>query len=170
MSKNSNLPWRTISIILVAVVVISFSFSVYAYQLFLGQRELYLKTLENLEAVSYEVDVLVNYGEGRLEWFNDTRVPIGWNFYNVTFFISRGNIDAMYFPQFGAHLVNAIKGVGLNKPQAQKDWYWIAWQWDEEKKSWKPIEVGADLFAVQNKQVLAWYFEDTSTWPPKPPT
>lgn len=170
MSKSSSLHWRTISIGLVAVVVITASIAVFSYQLFLGQRELYLRTLQSLEAVSYEVDVLLNYGEGRREWFNNTRVPIGWNFYNLTFFLTKGNIDAKYFPEFSAHLVNAIKGVGLNKPPAQKDWYWIAWQWDTDKKSWKPLETGADLLVVQNKQVLAWYFEDTSTWPPKPPT
>ncbi|MEM4417262.1 MAG: hypothetical protein QXD32_04300, partial [Nitrososphaerota archaeon] len=61
-----------------------------------------------------------------------------------------------------------INGVGLSKPTEKASWYWIIWVWDNG--GWRLLEVGADKYVPKAGDTFAWVFEDTSNWPPRPPT
>src|SRR6266851_705072 len=58
------------------------------------------------------VNVLLNYGNGTLVWYNQTLVSSTWNFFNVTELITKGNLGAAFFASFGSHFVYSINGVG----------------------------------------------------------
>ena len=59
-----------------------------------------------------QVNILFNYGNGTLEWHNETTVPSSWNFYNVTAAATNGNLASVFFASFGSHFVYLINRVG----------------------------------------------------------
>jgi len=165
MSSKRN-PWLAISLALaVATVLLGFTASYYYLQ-FTSTEKVYRATLESLDKISYQVNLLINYGNGTVNWNNNTRVPIGWNLYNLTTTVAV--VDAKYYPQFQSHFINAINRVGLNKDEAHKSWFWTLWIWDSDARSWKTAPVGADQITLSQKGLYAWYYQDTSK-PISPP-
>lgn len=162
MSRSRN-PWFTVSLALSAVVIILGFGASYYYLQFSTTESVYRATLASLDQVSYEVDVLVNYGNGTFNWFNNTRGPIGWNLYNLTSRIA--SIDSKYYPQFQSHFINGINGVGMNKDEAHKNWFWTLWIWGSSTKSWKKSPVGSDGLILSQDQAYAWYYQDASGFP-----
>ncbi len=156
----------TLSLVLLLIVVGAIaSYTFYQYTILEAR---YTSLLKEVEGLTYRVNILIDYGDGRRVWYNNTLVPIGWSFYNATLKIAR--VKATYYPQYDSYFVDAINGVGENKPPEKASWYWIAWWWDKETRTVKLFEVGSDKYLLKKDDVVAWVFEDTSTWPPKPPS
>ena len=60
-------------------------------------------------------------------------------------------------------LVESINGVKNEDP-----FYWMWWIWTDWG-GWQEGPVAADKYVVSDKEVLLWYYEDTSQSPlPKP--
>ncbi len=163
MSARPRGVWFTVSLgLTVALVLAGFTASYYYLQ-FSSAEGTYRQTLISLDKVSYQVNSLINYGNGTRQWFNNTRIPIGWNFFNATAAIA--TLDAKYSLEFKSYFINAINGVGLVKDAAHKNWFWTLWLWDPSTKDWKLSEVGADLIILTQGQTVAWNYADTSNWP-----
>ncbi len=111
-----------------------------------------------------EVDTFINYGNSTAKWFNDSTVPPGWNFYNLTIFLANGNVEATWYPIFQEHLINAINGV-----KSDTNFYWSLWTFCQKDQAWALSNVGADDITLSNDQRLAWYFISyTGSGPPVP--
>ena len=163
MSAKPRDIWFTVSLGLVIALVLTGFTASYYYLQFSSVQTSYRDTLASLEKVSYNVNILINYGNGTHQWLNNTRIPIGWNAYNATLSVAR--LDASYTSQYMAHFINAINGVGLLKDDQHKDWFWFLWLWDESAKEWKLSDVGADGLVLRNGHIVAWVYENSSNFP-----
>jgi hypothetical protein len=106
------------------------------------------------------VSILLNYGNATMKWYNETSFSAGSNFYNLTLYLTRGNIDAKFYPSFNEHFVTGINGV---KNQGQI--YWTLWILCQKQNAWVVSPVGADLIRLANGQTLAWAYEVPYTAP-----
>jgi Flp pilus assembly protein TadG len=100
----------------------------------------------------YSADVLFNFGNGTRRWYNNTQIQPGWNLYTATVVITRGNMQATWYPSFGEHFMNSIGGVSGTSTN-----YWIIWSYNSTA-SWQKASLGADDLPVYNGSVFAWTF------------
>lgn len=110
----------------------------------------------------YAADILIDFGNGTRDWFNDTRVQPGWNMYTETVVLSHGDLTAEWYPQYGEHFVSAIDGVSNSATN-----FWFLWTYNSTA-SWKTAPVGADDLPVYNGSVFAWTFcGETASYAPE---
>jgi hypothetical protein len=102
--------------------------------------------------VVYEVNVLVDYGNGTRHWYNDTKIQPGWNGYVATLVAMDGNVQAAWYPQYGEHFVTGVGGV----PDTQSR-FWFLLTYDVTT-SWQVAQSGVDQIPVFNGTVFAWAF------------
>lgn len=115
----------------------------------------YLQRLDNpAGSEGIGVDTLINYGNSTLKWYNVSSFSPGSNFYNQTFYLTRGNVEAEFYPSFNEHFVTGINGV-KNKGQ----FYWTLWVLCQKQNAWAISSVGADQIKLANGQTLAWAYE-----------
>ena len=103
------------------------------------------------------VNTLLNFGNGTSKWFNDTRVPLGWNFYNLTVYVANGNVESTWDPGLKEHFITGIDGVPHAGSYGGN--YWALWQFCNNNQAWLYSNVGADEITLSNNQTVAWYFE-----------
>ncbi len=108
------------------------------------------------------VNTLLNFGNNTSKWFNESRVPIGWNFYNLTIYVANGNIDSSYYGGvLNEHYINAIDGVRQDGSS-----FWHLWQFCNKDRAWSYSNVGADQIKLADNQTLAWYFDSFNDYAP----
>ena len=140
--------------ILVAVLVITSSLTAYYYFEYSKQtsiNEEYAGQL-NLLNVKYVSNILVDYGNGTSDWYNNTAIQPGWNLYITMQVITNGQIDATYYPSLGEHFVTGLNGV-----QQTSSVSWWLWTYNSSA-SWQPAQSGADQIQVLNNSIYAWTF------------
>jgi len=158
---------RTTLLLLVIIVILGVGMSITIYQYIMLETR-YNSLLKEVEGVTVRVNILIDYGDGRRVWHNNTITPVGWSLLNVTSKIAK--VTATYYPQYDSYFIDAIDDVGLNKPKEKESWFWMIWIWDPSSREWKISEVAADDLVMKNDDIVAWVFQDTSSWPPKPPS
>ncbi len=121
-----------------------------------------------LEAsASVSVNLLINYGNGTLEWHNEATVPDNFNAYNLTLAATSGDIEAVYFSSFGSHFVYLIKGVGCPGIFTCE----TAWGlWILNGVCWELAPVGPDQMMVSDGRTFAWFLVPLATFGQNPPT
>ena len=113
------------------------------------------------------VNVLLNYGNGTLVWYNQTSVPTSWNFFNVTELVTRGNLGAVFFASFGSHFVYSINGAGCPASNIFCDEAWGFWTLDGI--CWDLPFVGVDAIPVTQAMTVAWSLTPAATFGETPP-
>ncbi len=107
-----------------------------------------------------EVNIGIKYWNGTTKWYNNTKVRSGSTLLDVTTGIA--DVNYTVYPGMGV-LVESINGVKNENP-----FYWMWWMWTDWE-GWVEGPVAADKYVVSEKEVLLWYYEDTSQSPlPKP--
>jgi hypothetical protein len=106
--------------------------------------------------IIYEVDMLVNYGNGTSQWYNDSAIQPGWSGYVVTLVLLNGSVRATWYPpgyfgagQPGEHFVSGIRGV---EPKGTTAWFF----WTRQAGGWSLAATGADEVDIHNGTILAW--------------
>ena len=130
-----------------------------------ASEEKYENIIDSLDKLSYNVDLLLNYGNGTKTWYNGTRIPIGFNLYNVTVLITGGRLESNYYPQFQSHSIVSINGVGGSEDPDKITWAWISWYFDSDSGRWEGYPVSSDMVFPKDGDKIAWYYEDTSNYP-----
>lgn len=118
---------------------------------------------QSANANVFTVNTLLNFGNGTSKWFNDTHVPLGWNFYDLTVYVANGNVESTWSSDYHSHFIIGIDGIGSSGAN-----YWALWQFCNNDRAWLYSYVGADEIALSNNQTLAWYFESDPHPPPIP--
>lgn len=113
------------------------------------------------------VNVLLNFGNGTLVWYNQTSVPSSWNFFNVTELITKGNLGAFFFASFGSHFVYSINGVGCPASNIFCDQAWGLWTLDGI--CWDLAFTGVDMIQVTQATTIAWYLTPAAISGNNPP-
>jgi hypothetical protein len=113
------------------------------------------------------VNLLIDYGNGTLDWINHW-VPSTWNFYNVTVFDTRGNISSIFYASFDSHFVYQINGVGCpsSNPFCASSWG----LWTLEGSCWTLANVGVDQIPVSYHATVGWYLVPAESLGQTPPT
>lgn len=144
--------WMWVCVALLCSVATTSMLTVYYYGENLRYQTLYRDTLGDLKAVSIQVSVVINYGNGTKKWHNNTRVPIGSSVFNVTSIVA----DIDYSTEWGSAFVTAINGVGGTGS------YWIWWHRNATSSMWQCGPVGCDAFTLHEGDVVGWIY--TSDW------
>ena len=113
------------------------------------------------------INILLNYGNSTLVWYNNTSVPNTWNYYNLTALVFGSNLGSVYFPSFGSHFVYSINGVGCLSSNIFCEVSWGFWTlggvcWD------LPFS-GVDLLPVTRSRTVAWFLNPIDTFGQVPP-
>lgn len=110
----------------------------------------------------YAADILIDFGNGTRLWYNETQVQPGWNTYVETVVLTRGDLQAQWYPDLQEHLVSGMDGVSDSQTMG-----WFLWTYNETA-SWQTSAVGADLLPVYNGSVIAWtYCGETASYAPE---
>lgn len=99
--------------------------------------------------LAYQVHLLVDYGNGTRQWYNDTMVQPGWNGYVVSLVLLDGDLQATWYPQFGEHFVTGVNGVPGTSSES-----WFVWEYSGG--AWSLASSGADLIQTHNGTAIAW--------------
>jgi len=99
------------------------------------------------------VNVLIDYGNGTLEWHNETQVPIGATLLNVTEKIAEINYTVYSFGVF----VTSING-----KEGESGYFWIWYVWNSTAGKWEPGAVAADAFTLHHGDTVSWVYEKPS--------
>lgn len=100
------------------------------------------------------VNTLINYGNGTMEWYNETQIPANWNFYNLTVSITRGNIVAPFNAILNEHYVTGINGKENSAP-----YFWTLWTFCKKHSAWTQASIGADKMFLGNNSTQAWAYQ-----------
>ncbi len=114
------------------------------------------------------VNLLLNYGNGTLVWYNQTVVPSNWNFFNVTNLVTSGNIGSVFFASFGSHFIYSINKVGCPASNIFCDLAWGLWTLDGI--CWDEAQVGVDQLFVSQVKTVAWFLTPVASLGLFPPT
>jgi hypothetical protein len=91
-------------------------------------------------------NVLISYGNGTMQWYNETAVPSSWNAYALTMYLAKCNVQAKFYgPPLNEHFVTAINGVSN-----QGSFSWSIWMFCQHAIAWEYSQVGVDLIALAN--------------------
>ena len=109
----------------------------------------------------FTADFLFDFGNGTKIWYNNTSIQPGWNLYIASLVLTRGNMNATYYPSYGEHYVFGIDGTLSTQTN-----YWFIWTFGNS--TWTVDNTGADLVPVYNDSVMAWSFcgENATTFLP----
>ena len=122
----------------------------------------------NATLATTTVNLLVNYGNGTLTWYNGTTVPAASNFFNVTDQVLNGNVGAVFFASFGSHFVYSLNGVGCPASNIFCDQAWAFWTLDGI--CWDLPFVGVDQVSVSQTTTVAWFLNSAESFGTSPPT
>ena len=117
---------------------------------------------------SVPVSMLIDYGNGALDWFNGTVVPSTWNFFNVTVLDTNGELASIFFSSFSSHFVYQINGVGCptSNPFCPSSWgLWIL-----QGSCWTLATSGVDQILVAHDATVGWYLVPAATLGDATPT
>lgn len=105
------------------------------------------------------VNVGIKYRDGKVEWHNSTSLKEGSTLLDATSKVAVVN----YTKYPTGCFVESIGGVRNEHP-----YYWIWWYWDKSM-GWTLGPVAADKYVLSDGEVVMWFYEDTSQWPPQKP-
>lgn len=111
-------------------------------------------------------NLLISYGNGTMQWYNETAIPSSWNAYDLTMYLAKCNVQAQFYgPPLNEHLVTGINGVNN-----QGAFSWSIWMFCQHTNAWAYSQVGADLVSLASGQTLGWaYGASSSSNNPQPP-
>jgi type II secretory pathway pseudopilin PulG len=157
-SFNSSLSDYNATLALLATAVANLNTSTPAYQsasvelASLWSAYQRLASSNGERAPVYQVDMLVDYGNGTRVWYNDSGSQPGWNAYVATLVVMNGSVQATWYPQYGEHLITGIGGVADTQTVF---WFLLTYN---QTASWQVAQDGADDIPMFNGTTLAWVY------------
>ena len=156
---NNN--WRICFLISITALIFVSSASLYLYGRTIENESRYDTLLSKLGEVAHKVNLLINFDNGTKIWYNGTYVPIDSNLFHLTLKITDGDVNYTN-SQYGL-FINSISGVGANPVDKSRAWLW--WYYNPTQEKWYIGEVGADQHILYAGEIIAWYYQDISTFP-----
>jgi len=116
------------------------------------------------EAITLTVSVCMDYGNGTMDWCNETSMPAGSTLFQLTQEIA--TINYTYYPGMkpGHIRLTSINGNEEYSIGYSEGWSWIWCYWDNEEQEWVSGPVGCDAWMLKAGGIYKWSFEHWS-WP-----
>lgn len=147
MSGNKTWMWVAAALLCTTIVASYAAINYYA------QAESYKKDyralIEDLEGLTILIDMKIDYGNGTVLWYNNTRVPLD----SILLTASQIVASVDYSTSDLGAFVNKINGVG-----GDPGTYWLWYFWDSEKGSWEFGPVGCDQWVLHNGDMVSWTY------------
>jgi hypothetical protein len=144
--------WMWISTGLLCIVILSSYFAAFYYTEHERYQQLYSKTL--LELQRYEpymfVNLLINYGNGSQVWHNSTLVSRQADLLNATRIVAEVGYTLGQWGAFVTH-INDVGG--------DPNTFWVYYAWNSTSTSWDYGLVPADLYILQEGEILSWTYQ-----------
>jgi hypothetical protein len=106
----------------------------------------YHKVLEELEDFTVQVNIMIDYSDGNIEWFNDTRIQVGANLFEATGLAC----DIKYQTSDFGSFITSINGIEQDTTH-----FWI---WSFYDVKWEMGPVGAAQHILHNGDVVRWTY------------
>ena len=113
---------------------------------------------------SVTATILIEADPATSRWVDGVVLPDGGNGYELLETAVGGELEAEFFFEFGSHFVWSILGI-----EAKGSGFWGVFIWNTDIDSWEPLAVGADLFDVEDGQIMAWTIVEFDTDRPQLP-
>jgi hypothetical protein len=154
MSANRSRTLYGVIVVLVALLVIASSIAGLYYVQYTQELAANSTYVQQLKAanVTYNANLLLDYGNGTRTWFNNTKVLPGTNVYIETQIVTGGRINATWYPQYSSHFVTAIFNVG-----STSSLYWLLYTYNKTA-AWQQAPVGPDGLQAYNNSVYVWIY------------
>lgn len=123
----------------------------------LGQlQEDYDELITDINALQGDLDVLtikinmkIDYGDGNIVWYNDTRIPLNADLLTATDLITSVEYTMSDFGAF----VNKIDDKG-----GEANMFWLWHYYDEDEGGWQFGPVASDTWILHNGDVVSWVY------------
>ncbi len=118
-----------------------------------NQAELYRRSYEallrDLEGLTIIIHLKIDYGNGSVVWYNNTRLPLDSNLLNAT-----RKVAAVEYVmgEYGA-FVNRINGVG-----GEPNRFWLWYYFDPDRGEWAYGPIACDRWRLNNGSIVAWIY------------
>lgn len=172
---NGKSHWMWVSLGLLCLLIAAVYFAIYYYDESMRFKNLYnrasmdlerltsdlkkmIESLEDLstkvsilEKLTMKVNILIDYGNGTLVWYNGTVVPRETNVLMATKVIAV--VEGKEYPGMGTFVesINGVKNEGGR--------YWIWYIWSPEKKDWEWGPVASDKYILHEGDIIKWKYE-----------
>jgi hypothetical protein len=107
------------------------------------------------KASTLSVNIVIDYGNGTVKWFNETEVPAGYTLFELTQEIVTIKYSYYSYMSPGHVFVDSIN----DKSNVGYTSYWLWNYWNNADKSWVPGPVGCDAWLLQNGGIYEWKYE-----------
>ena len=112
------------------------------------------------EATTQSVNLEIDYGNGTVEWHNETNVPAGYTLFELT----QNNTVITYgyyaLNQPGHVLIDSINNKTMYTDSSYAWGYsWIWYYWNNNGKKWVSGPVGCDAWLLENSGIYRWNYE-----------
>jgi len=111
------------------------------------------------EASTLSVSIEINYGNGTLEWKNETQVPAGYTLFRITQEIVAITYSYYASAQPGHVFVDSINNEATNYTS---NYSWIWYYSSNSGKTWVSGPVGCDAWLLTNGGIYKWNYEPYS--------
>jgi len=112
------------------------------------------------EATTLPANIEVNYGNGTVEWFNETDVPAGYTLFGLTQNLTLTTYSYYALDEPGHVLIDSINNVtSYTDPSYAWGYSWIWYYWNNNGKNWVSGPVGCDAWLLENGGIYRWNYE-----------
>lgn len=142
--------WMWVSLGLVCLLIVSVYLTAYYYGESERYRSLYERAAEDLKRLMMPVNILIDYGNGSLEWHNKTLVQRESTLFEVTKRVAKVDYLTGEYGVFITH----INGVG-----GESNRYWMWYLWNITSGQWSLIWESCDKHVMSEGETVAWKYE-----------
>jgi len=142
---------RTFTFVVLALLVWALVASLTSAYYFYLYSNLFQKTRKPI----IHLNLGFNYGNGTVQWFNQTEARGGDTLLDITMQVAKVNHTIFSYGAF----VNSINNVNNT---ASKAWIW--WTWTQQF-GWSQGPIASDRYALGDDETAYWYYQDVSAWP-----
>jgi hypothetical protein len=106
------------------------------------------------------VNIEFNYGNGTVDWRNETDVPAGFTLFELTREIAVIKYSYYAYTEPGHVLVDSINNkTAFTNPSYTEGYTWIWYYWSNSDKDWVSGPVGCDAWLLENGSNYKWNYE-----------
>jgi hypothetical protein len=147
---------RTFIFVVLTLLLWALVASLISAYYYYSYNDLFQKTRKQIIHINLGFD----YGNGTIQWFNQTEARSGDTMLDVTMHLA----DVNYSSSVSGAFVNSINNVENTLIRS-----WIWWTWSE-LGGWDLKLFASDKYILGDNETAYWYYEDVTMWPPQAPT
>lgn len=144
--------WMWLTLVLVCALILTSYGVLHYHNEYMKYQSLYKDALKELQRYKdyIFINILIDYGNGTLEWHNGTLVQRGSTLFDATKIIAEPNYTK--YP-FGIFIIS-INGVG-----GDVGYYWLWYRWNTTTGEWELGPVGCDSYVLHEGETLSWVYQ-----------